>query len=104
MVKHVVLWKLKPEASATPEILEQNISRQMERFRQMQADVPEILNLEVFRNFKQGPDFYEFMVVMDFASREALEAFQHSPSHTDPEARAFGQSIRERKAVIDYEI
>ena len=104
MIKHCVMWKLKPEAVATPEIFEANLAKQTERFRQMERDVPEIDKLEIYRNIKSGKDFYEFMVVMDFKDRDALEAFQHSDTHTDPAARAFGQSIRERKAVVDFEL
>ena len=104
MVKHVVMWKLKPEAVATPEIFESNFNRQVERFRQMERDVPQIKKLDVYNNFKKGEDFYEFMVVMTFDSKSDLEAFQKSPTHRDPEARAFGQSIRARKAVVDFEI
>ena len=49
MIRHVVLWKLKPEAAA-PEVLAQNLA-------------------------------------------------QH-----DPDSRAFCELVRERKAVIDFEI
>lgn len=106
MVKHVVCWKLKPEAAATPEILDANIERMLERYREMEREIPELLHFELYRNFKAGqnPDFAEFMVVMDFESREALEAFQKSPCHMDPNGRAFGKSIRERRTVVDYEI
>ena len=105
MVKHVVMWKLKPEAAATPEILDANIARMEKRYQEMKEAVPDMISYELYRNFKHGnPDFCEFMVVMTFASREDLKTFQESPSHTDPVAREFGRSIRERRAVVDYEI
>lgn len=104
MVKHIVLWMLKPEAKATKECLEANMSRQMARFREMQQDCPMIRALNVYPSFRTGTDIYDFAVVMDFDSREDLEAFQKSPGHKNPKASSFGLSIRERKAVVDIEI
>lgn len=104
MVKHIVLWMLKPEAKETPEILKANMDRQMARFRQMQAEAPMIRSLQVYPSFTSGNDIYDFAVVMEFEDREALQAFQVSPTHKDPEARKFGMSIRLKKAVIDIEL
>lgn len=103
MIHHMVMWKLKPEAVATPELYEQNFARQMERFRQMQKNSPVMKDLRVYRSWKTDKDAYDFVVVMDFATREDLAAFQNSPDHQDPEARRFGMSIRDKKAVLDFE-
>ena len=104
MVKHLVMWKLKEEISADPERREAVISEQERRFAAMKARIPEIQELKVYRNFKSGGDFYDFIAVMDFADRAALERMQVSDAHHDPDDRAFVASIRERKAVVDFEL
>lgn len=103
MIKHIVLWKLKPEAKATQEIYAANMERQKARFQSMLAESPMMRSLTVYPGVGSGPDIYDFAVVMEFDSRESLNAFQTSPTHKDPKAREFGMSIREKKAVIDIE-
>jgi hypothetical protein len=100
----MVMWKLKPEAVSTKEIADANIEKQMERFRNLKSRVPEIKQLKVFRSFNTGDNFYDFVVIMDFNSREDLQKFQISTAHRDPEGRKFVDLIRESKAVVDYEV
>lgn len=104
MIRHVVLWKLKPEAVATEEILEANLAQVCENHRKMQANAPQILRMELCRSVQSGTDIYEFGAIMDFASLETLRAYRASPAHLEPEAMAFCNAIRERKATIDYEV
>ena len=104
MVKHMVAWKLKPEARATKEIADANYAHQIERMESMKAAVPQLLSYEIYRSFNIGDNFFDFVIIMNFNSREDLEIFEHSNAHMDPEARKFMKSIREAKAVVDYEI
>lgn len=104
MVKHLVMWKLKDEITADPAEKEAVINEQIRRFGIMQERVPEIEKLTVYKNFKSGGDFYDFLVVMDFADREALERMQTSTAHHDPDDRAFVAKIRKCKAVVDFEL
>lgn len=104
MIKHIVLWKLKPEMVATKDIYQKNIAQIRENYRVLRKKVPEIVKLELFETVKHGKDIYEFGAAMEFASLEALESFQRSDAHKEPAAKAFCDSVRECKAVIDYEI
>ena len=52
---------------------------------------------------KRGYGFYDFVVIIDFATREDLERFQASPTHLDSAAMEFCMQIRQQKAVVDYE-
>lgn len=104
MIKHLVMWKLKDEVKPTKEALDAIITEQTKRFRAMQARIPEIEALTVYPAIKQGKDFYDFVVVMDFADRDALERMQRSDAHHDPSDREFVARIRECKAVVDYEL
>ena len=104
MIRHVVLWKLKPEACATPEILQANLAKIRENHRIMDQNSPLILRMELCQSVRQGEDIYEFGAIMDFASLEALLEYRASPAHLEPEAKAFCDAVRERKATIDYEV
>lgn len=103
MIRHVVLWKLKPEA-ASPEVLAQNIAQIRRNCQRMVEQLPLIRNFAFYQGVKQGKDLYEVATAMDFDSLEALAEFQASPAHHDPDSRAFCELVRKRKAVIDFEI
>ena len=103
MIRHVVLWKLKSEA-ASPEVLAQNIAQIRRNCQHMVEQLPLIRNFAFYQGVKQGKDLYEVATAMDFDSLEALAEFQASPAHHDPDSRAFCELVRERKAVIDFEI
>ncbi len=104
MVKHIVLWMLKPEAKETPEILAENMDRLTKRFHSMKEASPMMNSISVYPTLRHGNDIYDFAVVMEFDDLKALEEFQVSPAHKDPKESKFGLSIREKKAVIDIEI
>lgn len=103
MIRHVVLWKLKPEA-ASPEVLAHNIAQIRRNCQRMVEQLPLIRNFAFYQGVKQGKDLYEVATAMDFDSLEALAEFQASPAHHDPDSRAFCELVREHKAVIDFEI
>lgn len=103
MIRHIVLWKLKPE-EATPEVLAQNIDQIRRNSQRMVERMPLIRSFSFYVGVKQGKDLYEIATAMDFDSLEDLAAFQASPAHHDPDSRAFCERVRERKAVIDFEI
>lgn len=103
MIRHVVLWKLKPEA-AHAEVLAENIAQIRKNCQRMVEEMPLIRRFSFYVGVKQGNDLYEVATAMDFDSLEALAEFQASPAHHDPDSRAFCELVRERKAVIDFEI
>lgn len=103
MIRHIVLWKLKPE-EATGDVLARNIDQIRKNSQRMVDEMPLIRGFSFFVGVKQGKDLYELATAMDFDSLEDLTAFQASPAHHDPDSRAFCDRVRERKAVIDFEI
>ena len=103
MIRHVVLWKLKPEATATEEIYQKNMAQIRENHRVLKQAVPQIRKMTVAEGVNTGKDFYEFGAFMDFDSLEDLAIFQKSDAHKDPTAKAFCESVRACKAVIDFE-
>ena len=100
MVKHLVMWKLKPEAKATPEIFAENMRTVRGNFQKLREAVPEIHGLEIYESFSEGT--YDFVVIMDFDSPEDMLTFQRSPAHHEKESYDFCLRVRESKATVDY--
>lgn len=104
MIRHMVMWKLKPEAKSTKETEDANFEKLMRKFKSMKENIPEIKSYKVYKSVNTGEGFYDFVVIMDFNSQEDLQKFQVSDDHLEPEARKFVNLIRESKAVVDYEL
>lgn len=101
MIRHIVMFKMKPESHGKTAL--ENALEAKERAEKLIDLVPTLDKLEVCINTeKASPDNYEFALVCDFADIDALNAYQVHPEHV-----AFGQFInprRELRACIDYEI
>ena len=104
MIKHMVMWKLKDEIRGDPQRRAEIIAEQSRRFDAMWAKIPEISNLAVHTGRSYTGDFYDFVVIMDFADWDALERMQSAPAHHNPSDMEFVAQIRQAKAVVDYEI
>lgn len=104
MIRHIVLWKLKPEAATDAGTLRRNLDQIRRNHRVMEQASPLILRMELVESVQSGKDIYEFGAIMDFASLDTLHAYRASSAHMEPAAMEFCNSVRERKATIDYEI
>jgi quinol monooxygenase YgiN len=94
MIRHVVLWRLKPEARSRFEEIRAALQAQVGR-------VPGLLRVEVGRNFAAGRRAVDFALVCDFASRAALEAYHRHPAHH--ETRAVVDALIDEHWIVDYE-
>ena len=75
MLRHIVLQKFKPEATAE----ERNAFRAaIERLR---AEVPEIHALVCGENVGSGPNHHDFALVVDFDDMAAFHRYIASPAH-----------------------
>jgi hypothetical protein len=94
MIRHIVLWRLKPEAQDRfPEIraaLEAQVGR-----------IPGLLRVESGRNFSGGRRAVDFALCCDFESRAALEAYHRHPAHG--ETRAIVDPLVAEHWIADYE-
>jgi hypothetical protein len=95
MIRHVVLWRLKPEAS--------------ERFDEIRAvlqaqrgSIPGLARVEVGRSFAAGRRAVDFALICDFETRQALAAYHRHPAHL--QTRAIVDPLIAEHWIADYEV
>ena len=92
MIRHIVMWKFRPGTETEQEQF-------LNGLRSLQGVVPELLRSEVARN--AAPGNYDAVLVSEFESLDALEAYKNDPRHK--KVSALCRSIREDRAAVDYE-
>ena len=93
MIRHIVLWRLKPEADF--DIVRKALGAQVDR-------IPGLLRIEVGRSFNTGRRAVDFALVCDFESREALAGYHRHPAHM--ETRAVVDPLMVEHWIADYEL
>ena len=92
MIRHIVMWKFRPGT--------ENEQKQfLEGLQALQGVVPQLLKSEVAVNVGEGN--YDAVLVSEFESMEALEAYKNDPRHKA--VSALCKSIREDRVAVDYE-
>lgn len=97
MVEHVVLFKLKPEA--TPE----QRRAMLAGLKSLRQSVPGIVDLTCGQNFSQRSQGYEIGLVVRFQDRAALETYLPHPAHRAVVEETI-RPIMDGVIVVDYEI
>lgn len=100
MIRHVVSWKLAAEDAATREADAAAIAGALAS---LPSVIPEILELHVGRNVAPYEDNFDLVLIADYESLEALEAYQVHPEHK----RVAVEVIRPRVAArsnVDFEL
>jgi hypothetical protein len=95
MIRHIVLWRLKPEGRERFEDIRKALEAQRGR-------VPGLSRVEVGRSFAAGRRAVDFALVCDFESRAALEAYHRHAAHH--ETRVIVDSLIEEHWIADYEL
>jgi hypothetical protein len=96
MVEHVVLFKLKPEAT------EEQKHAMVEALRGLKGQIEGIMDLTCGRNFSERSQGSEIGLVVRFRDRAALDAYIPHPIHRGVVER-FINPIRQDVIVADYE-
>lgn len=92
MIRHIVMWKFRPGTEAEQ-------TRFLTELRGLQDVIPQLLRSEVAVNVGQGN--YDAVLVSEFESLEALDAYKNDPRHKA--VSALCKSIREDRVAVDYE-
>ena len=100
MIKHIVLWRLKDRANGLGKT--EIATTMKERLEALRGVVPGLLHLEVGLDFLKSETSSDLVLYTEFASREALEAYQTHPAHK--EFVAFSHDLRTERRVVDYEV
>ena len=98
MVKHVVMWRLKPEAEGAGKA--ENAARIKASLEALRGRVPGLLSLEVGLNVEPSAAAYDLVLVSTHESPEALAAYQAHPEHQ--KAGEFIGKVRSDRVVVDY--
>jgi len=86
------MWKFRPGT-------ETEQKKFLESLRDLQGVIPQLLRSEVAENMGEGN--YDAVLVSEFESMEALEAYKQDPRHQA--VSALCKSIREDRVAVDYE-
>ena len=92
MIRHIVMWKFRPGTEAEQKAL-------LEGLRGLQGVIPQLKRSEVAVNVGQGN--YDAVLVSEFESLEALDAYKNDPRHKA--VSALCKSIRTDRVAVDYE-
>jgi quinol monooxygenase YgiN len=95
MIRHVVVWRLNPDAGDRFNDIQAALHAQ-------QGRIPGLLRVEVGRNFSASRRAVDFALVCDFESREALAAYHRHPAHL--ETRALVDPLIAEHWIVDYEL
>jgi len=98
MVKHIVFWRFPEESDGHTR--EENLDRVERSLHDMVGRIPQILSLEVGRDFNRSAAAYDLALVTTFASREDLEAYQAHPEHIP--SKQLVAAVGPEAAVVDY--
>ena len=92
MIRHIVMWKFRPGTEAEQKAF-------LEGLRGLQGVIPQMKRSEVAVNVGQGN--YDAVLVSEFESLEALDAYKNDPRHKA--VSALCKSIRTDRVAVDYE-
>ncbi len=100
MIKHIVMWKLKDHAEGADKAT--NLLKMKSLLDSCANVVPGILKFEAVLAQPGLEATYDVVLYSEFASREALDAYQEHPDHVA--IKPFIGAVREARQCMDYEI
>lgn len=100
MLKHIVLFKLKPSAEgASKEANAKKIKTDLEA---LTAKIPQIKKMEVGINCIPGEAAYDIAIYSEFANEADLSSYAKHPEHL--KIVEFVGKVRENRVVVDYRV
>lgn len=99
MVKHIVLWRLKPEAHGRTAA--ENARAIKDKLEALRGRIPGMLRLEVGLDFSREETSSQVALYSEFESRAALDAYQIHPDHEA--VKPFILEARSERRLVDYE-
>lgn len=100
MIKHIVLWKLKPEAEGKTAV--ENAVIIKKELEGLFGKIPEIKSILVNANTLMIEGNYDVVLIAEFESEDAMYAYQKNPLHE--EVAVYVKKVVDTRAAIDFEI
>lgn len=98
MVKHIVMWKLKPQAEGADALT--NARKMKADLEALRGRIPGMKALEVGLDVERSSAAYDVVLYSEFESAEALSHYQVHPEHV--KVASFIGKVRAERAVVDY--
>jgi hypothetical protein len=99
MVRHIVLWRLKPSAGGRSKA--ENAAEIKRLLEDLNGKIPGLFRLEVGFDFSQTPESSDVVLYSEFESRAALDAYQVHPLHVA--VKPFVKAARDERRTVDYD-
>jgi hypothetical protein len=99
VIKHIVLWRLKPEAHGRPAA--DNARAIKEKLEALRGRISGLLAIEVGIDFSRTDNSCDLALYSEFESRAALAAYQAHPEHKA--VMPFILEARSERYLVDYE-
>lgn len=100
MIKHIVFWKMKPEAGGRS--AQENAALMVDKLKSLQGLVPQVVEIEAGVDFCRTDAAWDVALYSSFQSRADLDAYQVHPEHL--KVVEFVRSVVAARSVVDYEI
>ena len=97
MIKHIVMWRLNEAAGDKAE----NALRLKQALEGLNGKIPGLLKLEVGIDFSRENESSDVVLYSEFASKQALTAYQAHPAHAA--VAPLVKSLRSERRMVDYE-
>jgi Stress responsive A/B Barrel Domain len=97
MVKHIVMWNVKGD---TPGQKHAGIARVQSAFEGIRGKIPGLLHLEIGIDQSRAAYACDVVLVSEFESQQALEAYAHHPEHL--RVREELEGLRIARFQVDY--
>ena len=81
MIKHIVMWKFLEQAQGKSR--QENLDHVAGLLQALQAQVPELISLEIGQDIGVGRDTYDMVLITTFDDAEALQRYQDHPEHKE---------------------
>ncbi len=100
LVKHIIIWRLKPEAHG--KTAAQNAVLIKEKLEALQGKIPGLLKIEVGIDFVHSDTSGDLALYAEFEDRAALELYRDHPEHKA--IFPFIAGARTERMMADYEL
>jgi hypothetical protein len=99
MIKHVVMWKMKPFAEGADAAANARIMK--ERLSALKGIIPQIVQYDCGSDFIKTPASYDFAINCVVKNVDDLKIYNDHPAHVV--VKQFIAKVTDARAVVDYE-
>ncbi len=100
MLKHIVMWRLKPEACGHTR--EENMDIIEKGLKGLLGIVPGLLSVELGRDVLHSDMSYDMALICTFPDVDAMQAYKIHPEHV--KVASYIAEVKAERVVIDYQV